>query len=304
MTRPDSPPAAGSAPAPLLELRQVRVTLGHRTVLDDISVVVEAGQFVGVIGPNGAGKTTLLRVILGLLPPSAGEVLLGGTTLRQAHGRLGRVGYVPQALSGDANPPLRARDLVDLGIDGERFGIPLPNRRRRARVDAILERVGALHYANAPLGALSGGERQRLLIAQALVAEPDVLLLDEPLSNLDIKSAHETVELVAQLVRERRIAALLVAHDMNPLLGSMDQVLYLAHGRAAVGPADKVVRSDVLTELYGYAVEVLRVQGRVVVVTGESEAAVPTEAPHHGGGGRGPRPADGAPSQPGGGGDA
>ncbi|MGC8486654.1 MAG: metal ABC transporter ATP-binding protein [Clostridia bacterium] len=263
---------------PILELRHVHVSLARRPVLDDIHVAVYPGQFVGVIGPNGAGKTTLLRVILGLLSPTDGQVLIHGTPVHRGS-RL--VGYVPQALTGDANPPLRARDLVDLGIDGERWGLPMPGRARRARVDAVLERVGARHYANAPLGALSGGERQRLLIAQALVSEPRILLLDEPLSNLDIKSAHETVELVAELVRERGIAALLVAHDMNPLLGSMDQVLYLAHGRAAVGPVEDVVRSEVLTALYGYAVEVLRVQGRVVVVTGDAEAAVPTEVPHH-----------------------
>jgi len=251
---------------PVLTLDHVAVALGGRPVLRDVSAEIVPGEFVGLIGANGAGKTTLLRVILGLLRAD-GRVEVLGRPLR--HGRGNRaIGYVPQKQSIDPDTPLRGRDLVALGIDGERWGIPLPRAARRARVDEALRSVGAIAYAGAPVGRLSGGEQQRLFIAQALLTEPRLLLLDEPLANLDLRSAGEVVRLVARLGRERGIAVLLVAHDMNPLVGVMDQVLYLAEGRSAIGPVDEVVRGDVLTRLYGYPVDVLHAQGRMLVVAG------------------------------------
>ena len=177
------------------------------------------------------------------------------------------VGYVPQQHQLDPDTPLRGRDLVALGIDGHRWGIPLPSSQRAAHGST---RPCApwmpLYYADAPVGKLSGGEQQRLLIAQALLADPKILLLDEPLSNLDIRSANEVVRLVARIGRERDVAVLLVAHDMNPLLEVMDRVLYLAEGRSAVGTVDEVVRTEVLSQLYGYPVDVLHVRGRILVV--------------------------------------
>jgi len=252
---------------PVLALEHVAVALGRRPVLRDVDAQIGPGEFVGLIGANGAGKTTLLRVILGLLRADSGQVAVLGRPLGRGQGNRA-IGYVPQKQSIDPDTPLRGRDLVALGIDGERWGVPLPNPTRRARVDETLRSVGALAYADAPVGRLSGGEQQRLLIAQALLTAPKILLLDEPLSNLDLRSAGEVVELVARLGRERGIAVLLVAHDMNPLIGVMDRVLYLAEGRSVIGPVDEVVRGDVLTRLYGYPVEVLHVQGRVLVVAG------------------------------------
>jgi zinc/manganese transport system ATP-binding protein len=269
--------AAGAPAGEVLALSGVSVSLAGRPILTGIDLTVAPGQFVGVIGPNGAGKTTLLRLILGLVAPTAGSVRLLGEPARRGSRH---IGYVPQRDAEEIDMPLRARDLVALGLDGERWGLPLPSRERRRKVDAMLERVGAMHYADAPVGELSGGERQRLLVAQALVAQPRLLLLDEPLSNLDIASARETVRLVRELATERRIGVLLVAHDMNPLLGAMDRVLYLARGRAAVGGVDEVVRSDVLSSLYGYPVEVVRAQGRILVVAGEDVAALPNDRPH------------------------
>jgi zinc/manganese transport system ATP-binding protein len=186
---------------------------------------------------------------------------------------------VPQKHQLDPETPLRGRDLVALGIDGQRWGIPLPSRKRRAQIDEALRAVDALSYADAPVGKLSGGEQQRLLIAQALLADPRILLLDEPLSHLDLRSANEVVRLVASIGRERGVAVLLVAHDINPLLGVMDRVLYLAEGRAAAGPVDEVVRSEVLSALYGYPVDVLHVRGRILVVGG-SEVLVGGQFEH------------------------
>ena len=253
------------AGVPVLRLDGVSVCLGGRDVLREVSVDVQPGEFIGVIGANGAGKTTLLRVILGLLRASSGQV----DVLGRAVGRGNRaVGYVPQKAQIDLDTPLRGRDLVGLGLDGERWGLPWPSRKRAARIDEALRAVDALGYADAPAGRLSGGEQQRLLIAQALLTEPRILLLDEPLSNLDLRSIGEVVDLVARVGRERGVAVLLVAHDMNPLLPVMDRVLYLAEGRSVIGPVDEVVRPEVLSRLYGYPVNVLRVQGRMLVAAG------------------------------------
>ena len=250
---------------PVLRLDKVALRLGGRPVLREVSLDLRAGEFVGLIGANGAGKTTLLRVILGLLHPDSGSVQVLGRPLRRGSSV---VGYVPQKQQLDPEMPLRGRDLVALGIDGHRWGIPLPSAARRARIDEALRAVDAAYYADAPVGKLSGGEQQRLLIAQALIADPKILLLDEPLSNLDIRSANEVVRLVARIGRARNVAVLLVAHDMNPLLEVMDRVLYLAEGRSAIGPVDEVVRTEVLSQLYGYQVDVLHVRGRILVVGG------------------------------------
>ena len=169
--------------------------------------------------------------------------------------------------------PLRARDLVGLGLDGHRFGIPRPAAKRRMAVDEMLDAVGATRFADARIGNLSGGEQQRIMIAQALICRPKLLLLDEPLANLDIRSAAEVVELLARIAAEQHIAILLSAHDMNPLLPVMDRVVYLADGRAASGTTDQVVRTDTLSRLYGHHVEVIHVQGRVLVVSGAEHQA-------------------------------
>ncbi|HUJ64904.1 MAG TPA: metal ABC transporter ATP-binding protein, partial [Acidimicrobiales bacterium] len=237
---------------------------------------VEAGGFCGLIGSNGAGKTTLLRVILGLVSPSAGRVVvIGGTRSRQHP----QIGYVPQKVVLEADMPLRARDMVGLGLDGHRFGISRPSAKRRIAVEEMLEAVGAAGFADARIGNLSGGEQQRIMIAQALICHPKLLLLDEPLANLDIRSGAEVVELLARIAAEQHIAILLSAHDMNPLLPVMDRVVYLADGRAASGTTDQVVRTETLSRLYGHHVEVIHVQGRVLVVSGAEHQAHHADEP-------------------------
>jgi zinc/manganese transport system ATP-binding protein len=243
---------------PLLELDGVGVRLGGRLVLSDVSFTVGKGEFAAIIGPNGAGKTTLIRAILGLRPTSAGRVSKGDAT----------IGYVPQKIVIDSDIPMRARDVVALGLDGHKLGFPLPSRKRREQVDQALADVGAAGYADARVGELSGGEQQRVLIAHALVSRPQMLLLDEPLANLDLRSEQEIVTLLGKLVREQEIAVLLSAHDMNPLLPVMDRIIYVAGGKVATGSTDEVVTSEGLTALYGHPVDVLRVRGRVVVVAG------------------------------------
>ena len=242
--------------------------LGGRQILRDVSFTVRAGEFTGLIGPNGAGKTTLLKVILGLQPPTSGRVLLdGGPRPRRGGGRL--IGYVPQKLAVDQDMPLRARDVVALGIDGHRLGLPLPSAARRDLVDEALRAVGADQFADARVGKLSGGEQQRVMIAHALISRPRLLLLDEPLANLDLRSEQGIVAVLARLAREQQIAVLISAHDMNPLLRVMAPSSTWQRGARPPARTDDVIRTEVLSALYGSHVDVLRVHGRVLVVAGD-----------------------------------
>ena len=253
----------------LLRLENIGVRLGGRQILSGVSFSVAPGQFTGLIGPNGAGKTTLLRVILGLQQPTEGRVLLNGSPKTRQGG--GLIGYVPQKLAIDQDMPLRARDVVGLGIDGNKLGFPLPSASRRQRITEALEAVGAESYADARIGELSGGEQQRVLIAQALIGRPRLLLLDEPLANLDLRSEQGIVSVLARLAHEQGIAVLISAHDLNPLLREIDTVVYVAAGRAAAGRTDEIIQSDVLSALYGSRVDVLHVNGRVLVIAGEEQ---------------------------------
>jgi zinc/manganese transport system ATP-binding protein len=256
---------AGAMPAEILSVDGVSVWLSGRQILDEVSFTIRAGEFTGLIGPNGAGKTTLLRVILGLQRPTQGQVTVLG---RPRSLRNQRVGYVPQKVLLDPDMPMRARDLVALGLDGNRYGLRLPSRHRAEAVREMLRAVDAERFADSRVGNLSGGEQQRVLIAHALISQPQLLLLDEPLANLDLRSGQEIVSLLARIASEQHIAVLLSAHEMNPLLPVMDRIVYLAGGRAASGPAGEVVTSEVLSRLYGHHVDVLRVHGRVLVVAG------------------------------------
>ena len=263
---------------PILSVDGVSVRLGGREVLREVSFAIGAGEFTGLIGSNGAGKTTLLRVILGLQAAGSGSVLVEG---RPRSRRNPLIGYVPQRFQLDPDTPLRARDLVALGLDARRYGIALPSRARRARVEEMLDAVDALGFANARVGNLSGGEQQRVLIAHALIGAPRLLLLDEPLANLDLRSGNEVVALLGRIAREQGIAILISAHEMNALLPVMDRIVYLAAGRAASGTTEEVVRTPVLSALYGHHVDVLRVHGRVLVVAGAAGELADTSDPAH-----------------------
>jgi zinc/manganese transport system ATP-binding protein len=246
----------------VLEVEGLSVTLGGRAVLRDVAFSLAPGMFCGLIGSNGSGKTTLLRAILGF-QAAAGHIQ-----------RRGAVGYVPQKIQLDPDMPVRARDLVALGLDGNRLGLPWPSKKRRAAVAEALRAVEAEGFADQRIGELSGGQQQRVLIAHALVSKPDLLLLDEPLANLDLRAAAEIVALLRRLCTAQGVAVLLSAHDMNPLLGAVDRLVYLANGRAASGRVQEVVRTEVLSALYGYHIDVIRVHDRVLVVAAEGAAHV------------------------------
>ena len=242
-----------STDAAVLAFENGSVAFGRRTVWTDANFSLKAGEFVGVIGPNGTGKTTLLRVLLGQVQLAGGSVRVLGKPPGRGNPA---IGYVPQRRSLASDLAVRAYDLVLLGLVGHKWGFGPPSAAERRAVDEALEAVGASDYAEQPVGLLSGGEQQRLLIAQALLTDPKLLLLDEPLASLDIKSQHEIVHLVEDIRRARSMTVMLVAHDLNSMLEVLDGIVFILDGRVIAGSLDEVVRSDVLSQLYDTPVHV------------------------------------------------
>jgi zinc/manganese transport system ATP-binding protein len=243
---------------------------GGRPVWSGVDLTVRRGEFVAVLGPNGAGKSTLLDVVLGLLPLGEGRATVLG---QPPGGANSRIGYLPQRRGFDSGTRIRGLDVVRLGLDGARWGVPLPaalsgtGRAARRRVEEVVDLVGASAYAARPIGALSGGEQQRLLIAQALVRRPQMLLLDEPLDSLDLSNQGAISGLVQRICESEGVTVLLVAHDVNPILGYLDRVVYFARGRGVEGPPREVITDSTLSRLYGVPIEVLETSdGRLVVV--------------------------------------
>lgn len=253
---------------PVLTLAGVTLTLGERTILRDANFAVQQGEFIGVLGPNGAGKTTLMRAILGLVPASHGAIRVLGAPVARGNAS---IGYMPQTRTALASRRVRGRDFVAMAADGHRWGLPRTNAAVRDDVARVLDLVGATKLADRPLSELSGGERQRLLLAQCLLGDPKLLLLDEPLISLDPNHQRGVVELVRRVQRELGIAVLFSAHELNPLLNALDRVLYLGNGVAALGSVDEVITGPVLSRLYGSPIEVMRVKGRIFVMSGDVE---------------------------------
>ncbi len=256
------------ATAPVLELEHVTLELGGRTILRDTGFVVNQGEFIGVLGPNGAGKTTLMRAVLGLVPAASGAIRVLGQPVERGNSS---IGYMPQTRSALAGRRVRGRDFVAMAADGHRWGLPHADSKTRADVERVLDLVGGRQLAERPLSELSGGERQRLLLAQCLLGNPKLLLLDEPLISLDPHHQKSVVELVRRVQQELGIAVLFSAHELNPLLHALDRVLYLGSGVAALGTVDEVITRPVLSRLYGSPIDVMRVNGRIFVMSGDVE---------------------------------
>ena len=266
-----------TAPAtgPALSLRGAGMSFGDRVLWSGLDLELQPGEFLAVLGPNGADKSTLLKAVLGQQPLSAGDLLIGG---RPPARERAQVGYVPQQKSMDAATPLRARDLVALGIDGHRFGLRRRSPAERRRIADALDAVGATAYADAPMGLLSGGEQQRVRIAQALATDPTLLLCDEPLLSLDLRSQRAVAGMIDRRRHEHGTAVVFVTHEINPVLDLVDRVLYIAGGQHRIGPPAEVLTSETLSDLYRTPVDVLNVRGRIVVVGTPDE---PGGCQHH-----------------------
>lgn len=264
-------------PAVALRLERAGVQLGGRQIWRGVDLEVASGEFVAILGPNGAGKSTLLKALLGVLPLDEGTIEVFGRRVRRGNDA---VGYLPQRRTFDHDLRIRAIDLVRLGLDGARWGTPVPfadrlrpGRARAAQrqVEEVIGMVGAQAYAGRPIGELSGGEQQRILIAQALVSGPRMLVLDEPLDSLDLNNQQAISSLVQRICHESGVTVLLVAHDINPILPYADRVVYVARGRVVSGTPGEVISTDILSRLYGTPVEVLRTTDGRIVVVGQNE---------------------------------
>ncbi len=251
------------------------VRLGGHFVWRHVDLVIRQGEFVAVLGPNGAGKTTLIKSALGLIQLAEGSVSVFGQRVRRGNDD---IGYLPQRRNFDADLRIRGVDLVRLGLDGARWGVPLPLADRvrsggvkSSRVAEVIRLVGAESYAERSIGELSGGEQQRILIAQALVSGARMLFLDEPLESLDLNNQQAISGLIQRICQQRQVTVLLVAHDVNPILPYLDRVVYAAQGQVVSGKPEDVIKTETLTRLYGAPVEVLRTSDGRLVVVGQQE---------------------------------
>jgi zinc/manganese transport system ATP-binding protein len=248
----------------VIELDHATFNVGDRRVLVDISLAIKPGEFVGVLGPNGAGKTTLMRAVLGLFPPAAGDIQVFGQTPHRGNPA---IGYLPQVRTVLPDLRISGLDFIASSLHGERWGMPSIRRTDRIRINAILAEIGARELAERPLSEMSGGERQRLMLAQALLGDPQLLLLDEPLISLDYRYQEAVIELVRRFARDRNITVLFSAHELNQLVGALDRVLYLGNGHAALGTVAEVVTAPVLSRLYGADIDVVRADGHIFVLS-------------------------------------
>jgi zinc/manganese transport system ATP-binding protein len=247
-----------------VELENATLRIGGRTVLRDVSFAIRPGEFIGVLGPNGSGKTTLMRAVLGLCPPVTGRLRLFG---EEPHRGDPKIGYLPQTRTVIPDLRMRGLDFIGAALHGHRWGLPARNSGDERVIGEALAAVGARELATRPLSDMSGGERQRLLLAQALIGRPKLLLLDEPLIMLDARHQEVAIEVVRKLSREHGTTVLFSAHELNQLISAVDRVLYLGHGQAALGSIDEVVTAPVLSRLYGTEIEVIKTAGRIFVMS-------------------------------------
>ena len=247
-----------------ISLQGVTLSVGGATVLADVSLAVAAGDFIGVLGANGAGKTTLMRALLGLNRPNSGTITVLGKPVRRGNAE---IGYLPQAHGAPPAVALAGGDFLAASIGGNRWGLPFVSAAMRRDIDRALEAVSAQALARRPVCDMSGGERQRLLVAQALIDSPRLLLLDEPLIGLDPHQQQVVVALVRDLSRDLGLTVLFSAHELNQLLGAIDRVLYLGRGHAALGSVDQVITPAVLSRLYGAPIDVVRADGHIFVMS-------------------------------------
>jgi len=255
---------------PVLSVVEAKLEVDGRVLWEGLNLEVQPNEFIAVLGANGSGKTSLLKAILGQMPLSAGEIRLIGKKVSRGSRK---IGYVPQHRQPETTMPLRAKDLLWLGLNGDRFGFWFPKPGAKKQFEHILDAIDGRRLQNRPISELSGGELQRFRVGQAVIDEPDLILADEPLSALDYSQQAAVAELLSRESREHGAAVLFVTHDVNPVLSMVDRVLYLAGGSFRIGTPDEVLTSETLSELYGTAIDVVRNQGRIVVLGAHDDHA-------------------------------
>jgi zinc/manganese transport system ATP-binding protein len=249
-----------------LTFDQVAIKLGGRTILAAASFEVGDNEFIGMLGANGAGKTTLMRAALGLVPISGGAIHVLGRPVARGNAA---IGYMPQTRGNFSGLRLTGYDIVAAAAGGAGWGLPRLDAATRREIDWALDMVEARDLARRSLAEISGGERQRLLLSQALLGRPKLLLLDEPLISLDPGQQKKIVEIVKRLRDDLKIAVICSAHELNPLIRAIDRVLYLGAGKAVLGAVDEVITGPVLSKLYGTEIEVVRIKDRIFVMAGD-----------------------------------
>jgi zinc/manganese transport system ATP-binding protein len=243
----------------------VTVRLGGRDILSAASFAIEDGEFVGMLGANGAGKTTLMRAALGLVPVASGAIAVLDRPVTRGNAL---IGYMPQSGGAVARLRLSGWDVVASAAIGGRFGLVRLDKAARREIDWALDQVGARDLARRSIGELSGGERQLVLLSQALIGKPRLMMLDEPLISLDPAHQRDIVEIARRICDNLKIAILFSAHELNPLVNAIDRVLYLGGGAAVIGAVDEVVTGPVLSRLYRTDIEVIHVKDRYFVMAG------------------------------------
>ncbi len=254
-----------------IDFENLTLGFGKKQLLSQFSNTIEPKEFVGIFGANGAGKSTLLRAILGLIKPLSGSVQIHGSLAKRGHPD---IGYMPQSKSDPPSHQLTGRSYLGVTLNGLGWGLPLLTTQQHQLIDEIITLTGLQEYIDRPYVQLSGGEKQRLALAQALLNRPKILLLDEPLSGLDPAQQMKMIHLIQSIQQQWGMTVLFTAHDMNPLLGVMTKVIYLAHGKIAVGTVDEVVNNDTLSWLYDTPIEVIPWGTNKLVIHKQSGASL------------------------------
>ncbi len=258
---------------PVIQFSNVTIAYQNKPALQDVTLAIQEGEFLGIIGPNGSGKTTFLKTILGLILPQKGSVVIFDCACEnlRCHHRA-RIGYLPQKELTDPNFPITVLETVLMGRYGALGLFRRPSEKDRRIAKEALKNVGLEELEDSPLGQLSGGQQQRVLIARALAQQPEILLLDEPTTGIDAPTQHNIIELIRLLHKELRLTILFVTHDINMISPFVDRLALFNRRLVVIGPPSSVLNKETLSLVYGKEVIVMDREMRSYVIVGDHHA--------------------------------